>query len=314
MTYEDHEGRGPTTSYSVRCRRPDSTGDRELTSTQTITVTVTRTEQPDTPAKPTVTVSDSMASATIDVSITAEQPDTPAKPTLAAVSGSSTTLTATWVKPDLNDGPDITDYNVQFRQGTSGTWLNFSHPGTAVTTTLTGLTADTPHQARVQAVNGETDSEWSDPSDAVSTNAETPAVTLHLSDPDAGAVTVSATVSPASATAFTVTVSASPVAPATDDDFELSTNRELRFAANATASTGTVTIRLVNDDVPEPTDVVTVSGSASIEGVTDPGDVTLTILDNDLDISASATARGASATASWCCWRTGTASRAAAAT
>ena len=268
----------------------------------------------------TVKASDGTASATIDVEITVtdedEQPDTPAKPTLAAVSGSSTTLTATWVKPDLNDGPDITDYNVQFRQGTSGTWLNFSHPGTAVTMTLTGLTADTPHQARVQAVNGETDSEWSDPSDAVSTNAETPAVTLHLSDPDAGAVTVSATVSPASATAFTVTVSASPVAPATDDDFELSTNRELRFAANATASTGTVTIRLVNDDVPEPTDVVTVSGSASIEGVTDPGDVTLTILDNDLvNISAaSATARRASATASWCCWRTGTASRAAAAT
>ena len=240
----------------------------------------------------TVRASDGTASATIDVEITVtdedEQPDTPAKPTLAAVSGSSTTLTATWVKPDLNDGPDITDYNVQFRQGTSGTWLNFSHPGTAVTTTLTGLTADTPHQARVQAVNGETDSEWSDPSDAVSTNAETPAVTLHLSDADgevgedAGAVTVTATVSPASATAFTVTVSASPVAPATDDDFELSTNRELRFAGNATASSGTVTIALVNDGDPEPNQVVTVSGSASIEGVTGPDDVTLTILDDDL--------------------------------
>ena len=172
---------------------------------------------------------------------------------------------------------------MEYREGTSGTWLNFSHPGTAVTTTLTGLTADTPHQARVQAVNGETDSEWSDPSDAVSTNAEPLEVTLHLSGEDAGAVTVTATVSPASATAFTVTVSASPVAPATDDDFELSMNRALRFAANATASTGTVTIRLVNDDVPEPTDVVTVSGSASIEGVTGPDDVTLTILDDDLD-------------------------------
>ena len=113
-------------------------------------------------------------------------------------------------------------------------------------------------------------------------------VTLHLSDADgevaedAGAVTVTATVSPASATAFTVTVSASPVAPATDDDFELSTNRELRFDANATASAGTVTIAPVDDGDAEPNQVVTVSGSASIEGVTGPDDVTLTILDDDL--------------------------------
>ena len=62
---------------------------------------------------------------------------------------------------------------MEFRQGTSGTWRNFSHSGPAVTTTLTGLTANTSYQARVQAVNGETDSEWSDPSNAVSTNAET---------------------------------------------------------------------------------------------------------------------------------------------
>ena len=117
---------------------------------------------------------------------------------------------------------------------------------------------------------------------------EPPAVTLHLSDADgevaedAGAVTVTARVSPALATAFTVTVSASPVAPATDDDFELSANRALSFAANATASAGTVTIAPVDDGDAESNQVVTVSGSASIDDVTGPGDVTLTILDNDL--------------------------------
>ena len=117
--------------------------------------------------------------------------------------------------------------------------------------------------------------------------APTPEVTLHLSDADgevaedAAAVTVTATASPASANAFTVTVSASPVAPATDADFELSANRTLRFAANATASTGTVTIAPVDDSDAEPTQVVTVSGSASVAGVTDPDDMTLTILDDD---------------------------------
>ena len=115
----------------------------------------------------------------------------------------------------------------------------------------------------------------------------TPKVTLRLSDADgevsedAGAVTVTATVSPASAATFTVTVSASPVAPATDADFELSANRALRFAANATASTGTVTIAPVDDGDAEPTQVVTVSGSASVAGVANPDDVTLTILDDD---------------------------------
>ena len=491
----------------------------------------------------TVKADDGTASATIDVTINVtdvdEQPDTPAKPTLAVVS--TTSLTATWVKPGLNGGPDITGYNVNYRVNTVTAWGTFTHSGTGVTRTITGLTASTLYQVRVQALNGETPSAWSEPSDAVSTNTETtlssdatlsslelsgiptlnpafssshisytasvtntvssttvtatttdpaatteyldgsdmtltdadtsvtgqqvtlaegdnvikvkvtaadttttltyavtvnrPAaattptivsvevtstpmltssggstpdtygegedieftvtfseavkvtgdpqfgfslaearladydsgsgserltfvytvqptdqdddgiqvgnhasgnptlqldaddtitslggtdanlehatldvlpdhkvdgsrtvdepvepleVTLHLSDADgevdedAGAVTVTATVSPASATAFTVTISASPVAPATDDDFELSTNRELSFAANATASTGTVTIAPVDDAVVEPNQqVVTVSGSASIEGVTGPDDVTLTILDDD---------------------------------
>ena len=115
----------------------------------------------------------------------------------------------------------------------------------------------------------------------------TPGVTLRLSDADgevaedAGAVTVTATVSPTSASAFTVTVTASAVAPATDADFELSANRVLRFAQNVTASTGTVTIAPVDDSDAEPTQVVKVSGSASVAVVTDPDDMTLTILDND---------------------------------
>ena len=118
--------------------------------------------------------------------------------------------------------------------------------------------------------------------------APAPGVTLRLSDADgevaedAGAVTVTATVLPASAAAFTVTVTASAVAPATDADFELSANRTLRFAQNATASTGTVTIAPVDDGDAEPTQVVTVSGSASVAGVTDPDDMTLTILDDDV--------------------------------
>ena len=104
----------------------------------------------------------------------------------------------------------------------------------------------------MRAANEEAFSDWSDASDAVRTNAvDIPIppgleVTLHLSDEDGsvlenhGRVTVTATASPASPVPFTVTVSADPVAPATEDDFRLSTNRVLSFAANATESTGTV--------------------------------------------------------------------------
>ena len=112
-------------------------------------------------------------------------------------------------------------------------------------------------------------------------------VTLHLSEADGevpedgGAVTVTARASRGSASAFTVTVSAQPVAPATAGDFTLSANPVLRFAANATASTGTVTIAPVDDDVPEPRDAVRVSGAVSGADIADPEPVTLTIANDD---------------------------------
>ena len=237
---------------------------------------------------------------TIDVAIAlldddTEKSDKPAKPTLAPVPGSSTTLTASWRKPGLNGGPDITGYKLEYRERPSGDWEDFAHGGTAETTTITGLMAGTEYQVRVQAENGEGDSDWSDPSDAVRTNAvDIPIppgleVTLHLSDDalledDERATLVTATVSPASPVPFTVTISATPVAPATGDDFKLSNNRVLRFAAAATESTGTVTIRPVTDDDPEPHDVVTVSGAVSNAAIPDPDDVALTIRNDDVDL------------------------------
>ena len=108
---------------------------------------------------------------TIDVTDADEKSAKPDKPTLAAVSGSSTSLTATWTKPGLNGGPDITGYDLQYRAGATGTWMDVTHTGTAVTATVTGLTADTSYQVQVRAKNGETPSDWSDPADAVNTNA-----------------------------------------------------------------------------------------------------------------------------------------------
>ena len=163
--YEDAQDANTDNAYLVEVQATSGTGDREQTATQTITVTVQDAN---------------------------EQPDKPAKPTLAAVSGSATSLTATWEKPDLNGGPDITGYNVNYRVSTATAWETFTHSGTGVTRTITGLTASTSYQVRVQALNGETPSAFSDPSDAVTTilDDDLGICTLNPGDLWCGVVTV----------------------------------------------------------------------------------------------------------------------------
>ena len=96
-----------------------------------------------------------------------------------------------------------------------------------------------------------------------------------------GKSTVTATLSGASSAEVTVTVSATPVGGAQTGDFTLSSNRKLTIAAGATASTGTVEITANDNDVDGPDKTVTVSGTASGGGVTNPADQTLTITDDD---------------------------------
>ena len=165
--FEDPEDSGTDNTYVVTVQATSGTGTREMTATQTITVTVTDAD---------------------------EKSAKPDKPTLAKVTGSSTTLTATWTKPDLNGGPDIAGYDVAYREGTTGSWEDFSYVTSGLTTTITGLTADTSYQARVRTTNDELLSDWSDASDAVSTNAEmsTPTCTLNTGDLWCGVVTVGA--------------------------------------------------------------------------------------------------------------------------
>ena len=163
--FEDPKDSGTDNTYVVTVQATSGTGTREMTATQTITVTVTDAD---------------------------EKSAKPDKPTLAKVTGSSTSLTATWTKPGLNGGPEITGYDVGYKVSTANSWTSFTHTGTGVTATITGLTADTSYQVRVRAKNGETDSDWSDASDAVSTNAAMTSATCTLNTGDVwcGVVTV----------------------------------------------------------------------------------------------------------------------------
>ena len=119
-------------SYVVVVQATSGAGTRVRTATQTITVTVTDAG--------------------------GEAPSAPSAPTVTAAS--ATSLSVNWSAP-ANAGPAITDYDVQYRAGTSGAWNVWTHNGAATRTTITGLAEDTSHQVQVRATNDEGTGGWS---------------------------------------------------------------------------------------------------------------------------------------------------------
>ena len=114
---------------------------------------------------------------------------------------------------------------------------------------------------------------------------DAPVVMLELDPPsiseNGGVSTVTATLDGKSSEPTTVTVSATARSPAVVDDFRLHGTR-LTIAAGETASTGTVTIAGVNNELIAPSKQVEVTGVAqNTQGVTDPQPGTLTITDDD---------------------------------
>ena len=117
-----------------------------------------------------MTVSDSQGgtdatAVTINLTDVPEAPSTPARPTVRATPGSSRSLDVSWTAPD-NTGPDITGYNIRYREGNSGSFTLIADAVTGTTTTIapTGddqLTPGASYEVYVRAKNGEVDSQWS---------------------------------------------------------------------------------------------------------------------------------------------------------
>ncbi len=95
---------------------------------------------------------------TIHVADVNEPPEIPAAPLVQPAS--TTSLTVTWDEP-ANTGPEINDYDVQYREGASGGFSAWTHNSAHRTATITGLTPGTSYQAQVLARNDEGTSEWS---------------------------------------------------------------------------------------------------------------------------------------------------------
>ena len=122
---------------------------RTQTATQVITITVTNVNEP--PAKP-------------------------AAPTVTAVAATPTRLDVSWTAPE-NTGPAITDYDVQYRAGTTGAFTDANYDGTTTNTTLTGLTVGTTYHVQVRARNTEGIGPWSDSGSAATATDAAPTFT-----------------------------------------------------------------------------------------------------------------------------------------
>ena len=114
----------------------------------------------------TVSVTDGTATATIpvtiDVSDEDEPPQAPGAPTVTAPTGSATRLNVSWPAPDNAGRPDITGYNLRYREGMSGSWTDGPQDVTSRNAEITNLSQDTDHEVQVRARNAEGNGPWSD--------------------------------------------------------------------------------------------------------------------------------------------------------
>ena len=98
---------------------------------------------------------------TIDVNDVNEPPARPAAPSVSSVAGSTTSLLVTWTAPSNTGRPAIDHYDLRYRQGTSGNWIDGPEDESGTSATIMSLTANTLYQVQVLATNDEGDSPWS---------------------------------------------------------------------------------------------------------------------------------------------------------
>ena len=131
--------------YLVTVTATGGTGARALTTDQAITLTVNDVIEP---------------------------PRKPSAPTVEAVDGTTDSLSVTWTAPDNTGRPAIESYNLQYRKGTTGNWIDGPQDETGTSATISGLDADSAYQVQVRATNDEGASGWSSAGSG-STNAPT---------------------------------------------------------------------------------------------------------------------------------------------
>ena len=122
-------------SYTVTVKADDGNG-----GTDTVTVTINLTDDVD------------------------ERPLAPAAPRVTATPDTTDSLTVSWSAPSNTGRPAIDDYDLQYREGTTGDFTPGPQNVSGTSATIAGLTAaPTAYQVQVRATNSDGDGPWSPP-------------------------------------------------------------------------------------------------------------------------------------------------------
>ena len=108
---------------------------------------------------------------TVNISDVTEPPARPDSPTSSHQS--LTSITFQWQKPE-NTGPAITDYDAQWRKGTSGDWTDVEDITLTRSATLENLDQNETYQLQVRADNPEGTSGWSHPGSSTTNENSAP--------------------------------------------------------------------------------------------------------------------------------------------
>ena len=98
---------------------------------------------------------------TINVTDVTEKPLEPAAPSVS--SASTTSVNVTWSAPSNTGRPEITSYDLQYREGMTGDWMDGPQDVPVTNSTITGLEENTEYQVQIRARNSDGESTWSDP-------------------------------------------------------------------------------------------------------------------------------------------------------
>ena len=126
----DHETKA---SYSFRVKADDGYGG---TDTMAVRVSITDVDEP---------------------------PLTPNAPSVSRRFDSTPSLDVSWAAPANEGRPVIAHYDLQYRAGSSGEWIDGPQDVSGRRATIDRLEFDTDHQVHVRAVNHEGDGAWSEP-------------------------------------------------------------------------------------------------------------------------------------------------------
>ncbi len=277
-----------TSAGTVTLTAVDNTTD-ESDKQVTVTGTATNAQGVTNPNAVTVRITDDDAAPTASIN----------SPSVTeGAEGTTTTLTFD-VKLSAESGRRIHATVADGRSGTATHSVDYSifsdvtltfEPGDTLKTfgvTVRGDDVDEPNETIVVTLRVGT-TRYGSGTGTITDDDAPPTVTLSLdqstiNEAGANSTHVRASLSGTSSEATTVTVSAAPGTGADSSDFTLSTNKTLTIAAGRTGSASTVTISAVDNAVDDPDREVTVSGtvSNSLGGYANPGNVTLTIRDDE---------------------------------